>query len=481
MKRVIMILLILIVVVGTSVAGYQYLTPAEPPALSEDPSVEIVPVGRETLVDTVNATGSIEPESEVEMKFEIGGMVKEVLVKRGQYVTAGTVLARLDIGDLELEIRRAEIDLAQQQAELDKLFEPEIAEKIASAQAQIESARLKLVELQDGPDPDEVTKAEAELRRKEIALKTAQWEYDQVAYRGDVGAMAQADTLQEATLDYEAAVADYNIAIKKATPAEIAEARSTIAEAQSSLAELLKEPSAAEIASQQALVDKAQLTLEEKQRDLEQAVLVAPTDGVVLEVNIEPGERVLDEASDAALLIADTSTYLLKMEVDEIDIGRIRQGQSAEVSLDAFTEQTFGGTVTDIAPRPVEQEGESIVTYEVTITLDPSGQPINLLTGMTATAAIQTRQLKDVVVIPNRAIQIDRGSSQPVVYVEKLDDQDNPMRVEVELGSRNGPVTEVVAGLEEGDQVIVRKQPGGPVAGSPGASSSGPAEEGPAK
>jgi HlyD family secretion protein len=368
------------------------------------------------------------------------------------------VLARLATGDLELEIRRAEIELAQAKADLEQLFESELAEKIAAARVKVESARLKLADQQAGPDPDEVTKAEAELRRKEVALKTAQWEYDQVAYRGDVGAMPQADKLQEATLDYEAAQADYNIAVKEPTQGEIAEARSTLADAQSSLAELLQEPSAAEIASKQAAVDQAQLTLEEKQQDLTQAVLTAPTNGVVLEINIEPGERVLDEAGDAALIIANTSTYLLKMEVDEIDIGRIRQGQPAEVSLDAFAEQTFQGTVTDIAPRPVEKEGDSIVTYEVTITLDPAGQPTGLLTGMTASAAIQTRQLKDVVVVPNRAIQIDRGDGQPVVFVEKLDSQGNATRIEVELGSRNGSFTEVVAGLAEGDQVIVRKR-----------------------
>ncbi len=459
MKRAFIILIILTVVIGASVAGYQYLSPSEVKTLAEDPSVEVVEIGRDTLVDTVNATGSLEPEAEVEMKFEIGGVVKEVLVKRGQYVTAGTVLARLNTADLELEIRRAEIQLAQAQADLDLLFEPELAEKIAAARAKIESARLKLADLQDGPDADEVTKAEAELRRKQIALKTAQWEYDQVAYRGDVGAMPQADKLQEATLDYEAALADYNIAVKEATPADIAEARSTVADAQSSLAELLKQPSAAEIASKQAGVDSAQLTLEEKQQDLEQAVLVAPNDGVVLDISIEPGERVLADAEEAALLIANTSTYLLKMEVDEIDIGRISQGQPAEVSLDAFAEQTFAGIVTDIAPRPVEKEGNTIVTYEVTITLDPSGQPLNLLTGMTATAAIQTRQLKDVVVVPNRAIQIDRAGSESVVFVEKLDGRGQTTRVEVELGSRNGSVTEVVAGLKEGDQVVIRRQP----------------------
>ena len=79
MKRILVILIILIMLAGAGVYGYQYLQPAEPKSLAEDPMVEIVPVGRETLVDTVNATGSIEPEAEVEMKFETGGMVKEVL------------------------------------------------------------------------------------------------------------------------------------------------------------------------------------------------------------------------------------------------------------------------------------------------------------------------------------------------------------------------------------------------------------------
>lgn len=461
MKRILGILLILIILIGAGAFGYQYfLTQAEPTSLSEDPTVEIVPVERETLVDTVSATGSIEPEAEVEMKFETGGKVSEVLVKEGQYVTAGTILARLDTTDLELQVRSAEIDLAQAKANLEQLYEPELAEKITAAQAAVESARLNLIELQDGVDPDEVTKAEAALKQTEITLKEAQWAYDQVAYRGDVGAMSQANELQDATLTYESALADYNIAVKEATPAEIASARSTLASAQSSLAELQQEPSAAEIASQQASVDKAQLTLEEAQANLDNAVLTAPTDGIVLVVNIEPGERVLDDATDAAMTIANTSTYLLKMEVDELDIGQVKLGQRANVSLDAFAEQTFEGTVTDISPSPVSSDSseESIVTYEVTISLDTEGLSMGLLSGMTANAIIETRQLDEVVVVPNRAIQTDQTGGEAVIYVEKLDEQGNLMRVEIETGLRSGSVTEVVAGLEAGDQVIIRQQ-----------------------
>lgn len=459
MKRILFILIILIVLAGVGLFGYQqFLTPVESQSPTEDPNVEIVTVGSETLAETVSATGSIEPESEVEMKFETGGTVEEVLVKEGQTITAGTVLARLDTTDLELQVRSAEIDLTQAQANLDQLYEPELAEKITAAQAAVESARLELADLQAGPDPDDVTKAEVALKQTEITLQEAQWAYDQVSYRGDVGAMAQANELQDATLAYESAVAGYNQAVKEATPAELASARASLASAQSNLAELLQEPSAAEIAAQQANIDKAQLSLEEARRNLEGADLVAPTGGVVLQVNIEPGERVLDDADEAALTIANTATYLLKMEVDELDIGQVRQGQQATVTLDSFVDQTFEGTVTDISPSPSSGDADSIVTYEVTITLDAQGRQAGFLSGMTANANIETKVLEGAVVVPTLAIHSEQVDGQAVTYVEKLDAQGNIMRVEIETGLRSGSVTEVVAGLEEGDQVVIRQQ-----------------------
>ncbi|MCB0163930.1 MAG: efflux RND transporter periplasmic adaptor subunit [Anaerolineae bacterium] len=459
MKRILFTMVILAVLGAAGWYGYQtYLAPTESKSLTDDPRVEIITVGSDTIEKTVSATGSIEPEAEVDMKFETGGTVEEVLVKQGQVITAGTILARLDTTDLERSVRSAQIDLDQAEANLKQLLEPELAQKITAAQASVESAQLNLADLQDGPDPDDVTKAEASLKQTEITLQEAQWAYDQVSYRGDVGAMSQSNDLQDATLSYESAVADYNLAVKEATPAELASARSTLASAQSSLAELLQEPSAAEIAAQQANVDKAQLNLEEALANLNGADLVAPTSGVVLQVNIEPGERVMDDADDAALTIADTSTYLLKMEVDELDIGQVRQGQKAAVTLDSFVDQTFDGTVTDISPSPSSEDADSIVTYEVTITLDTPGDSIGFLTGMTASANIETEVLDDAVVIPTRAIQSEQVDGEAVTYVETLNSQGNTTRQEIETGLRSGSMTEVTAGLEPGDQVVIRQQ-----------------------
>src|SRR5512137_2740906 len=108
MKRILTIIVILAAVVGLSVWGYQYTRPAKPQSLADDPTIEIVPVTRDTLYVTVDASGRIQPQTEVKMKFETGGIVSQLLVKRGQFVTAGTVLARLDATDMELAARQAE-------------------------------------------------------------------------------------------------------------------------------------------------------------------------------------------------------------------------------------------------------------------------------------------------------------------------------------------------------------------------------------
>ncbi len=463
MKRTIIILIILGSVIGLTVLGYQYAAPdSEPVSPADDPTVEIVEVERETLVDVVNATGSIEPSAEVELNFERSGVVDEVFIKQGQNVTVGTLLARLETRDLELAIKQAQIELAQAELDLEELYETASDEEIAASRAKVESARLDLAELIDDPDKeDQLTKAAADLRLKEVTLKKAQWDYDQVAYRGDIAAMGQADALQEATLSYETALADYNIAVRdlEATGAEVAQARSTLLQSEADLANLLEGPTQTEAAKQQATIELRKIAVEEAVRSLEEADLVSPTEGVILDVTIEPGERVLQDAQGAALVIADTSAYLLKVEVDEIDIGRIKQGQPTTIIVDAFVEEELSGEVIDISPRPLAQEGNSIVTYEVTVAIDTDQSNPGLLSGMTATANIETRRLEEAVVIPNRAIQTERGPDGATLFVEKLDEEGNPVRVEIEIGLRDGSTTEVLAGLEAGDQILIRSLP----------------------
>jgi HlyD family secretion protein len=503
MKRVAIILLILAVVIGVSIAGYLFLVP-KPYSIADDPEVEVIDIARDTILATINATGRIEPEAEVQVNFEASNsVVAEVLVERGQRVTAGMVLARLETDDLELTVKRAEVELARAQAQFDQLFRPALAEElasarvavesaqanldqvlagpredeIASAQAAVESARANLERVLEGPDEDEITAAAASFRRAGIALKEAQWAYDKVAYKADIGGLPQASQLEQATIDYETALANYNLAVRGPTEADIAAARSQLAQAESSLARLeespteaeiaaaqsqlaqaeasvarlLEEPDEAEVAAAQAAVDTAQIGLEQAELDLAKASLVTPIDGVVTEVNIKPGER---PSGPAAVILTDVSAYHINVEVDEIDIGRIARGQGVVIAIDAIPDEEFTGHVADISPGPIQSTSSGIVAYEVTIALD--SDDARLLSGMTTDATIEIDRLENVLVVPNRAVSIDRSSGEPVAYVERVDEEGNPVRAEVELGLRNETVSQVLDGLEEGDQVIIR-------------------------
>jgi len=461
-------LIIIIVTIGVLSAGgwwgYQQYAQQSDRLGNRDTTTEtayqLVDVRRETLQDVVNASGKIEHRSEVALNFEISGVVDQVLVKQGELVQTGQLLAQLETEDLELDIVRAEIQRSQSEADLQKLFEPASAETIAAAQAKVQSVKAKLADLEDDPNrEDELTKTAATLSLKQVDLQKAQWDYDQIAYRGDVGARPQAEALQEVTLAYEQALADYNIAVRnlEVSDADLADARYTVIQAQADLATLLEDPSGSDVANRQAAVQLAELTLTESRNALEQAILVAPNHGVVLEVTIEPGERVLQDSSTAAFLLADTSAYLLMVEVDEIDIGRIRPGQVVLINLDAFPEYQFTGEVTDVAPRPTNTNSDTVVTYEVTITINPQADAPSLLSGMTAYATIETQRLDDVVVVPNQAIKVETENRQPIMYVELENESGHTTRQEVMIGLRQDGQTQILAGLDAGDQVVIRQ------------------------
>ena len=205
-------------------------------------------------------------------------------------------------------------------------------------------------------------------------------------------------------------------------------------------------------ATVQAAVEVARLGLEQAELNLARASLIAPIEGVVTEVNIKRGER--PPAELAAVVITDISDFYIDVEVDEIDIGRVQLDQRVVVVVDAVPAEEYAGHVADISPGPMQDASSGIVAYEVTIALDADDP--RLKSGMTADATIETERLENVLVVPNRTVSIDRSSGEPVAYVEKVDESGNPVRAEVELGLRNETVSQVLSGLEEGDQIIIR-------------------------
>ena len=152
----------------------------------------------------------------------------------------------------------------------------------------------------------------------------------------------------------------------------------------------------------------------------------------------------------AAFSIASATEASVSINVDELDILSVKEGQTATVTLDALDGQEFEGTITEVSNEA--SSGNSSAKYPVTITFEKTE---DMLIGMSASATIHVNEAEDAVLIPVDALQ-EKGSST-FVYTKKDSDGNLSGEVEVETGISNGSQVEITSGLEEGDTVYYLK------------------------
>jgi HlyD family secretion protein len=454
MKRVITIILILGAVIGLSWLGYQaFGGQAIQKQAVEDEDLEKFVVKRDAVEATVSATGSIAPEAEVTLTFESGGKVTEILVEKGQMVKAGGPLAKLETASLELQVAQAQATLALNEARLQQAKKEASVEDIAAAEADLASAKANYEEVQAGPAEEELIVAKADMEKAAIAVQKAQAEYDQVAWVPGVSALPQAAALQQASIDYERAKANYQQVAQPPTESELKSAWAQVVQAQTQLDKLRKNPEPEDVAIAQAQVDQAQAQLEEAQLNLRKSVITAPLDGVLASLGAEVGEMV--SSNTPMVVLVDISNFHIDVEIDEIDISQIAVGQEVLITLDALPDEEIAGHVEAIAPTASSADG-GVVSYVVTVAIEPTDA--HLRPGMSANTTITTDRKENALIVPNRYIQIDRESGK--MYVERLEEDGLTSRVEIETGMRDEFSSEVVAGLEEGDTLVLRSLSG---------------------
>jgi len=437
------IAVVIIAILG--VAGWWVYDSYFQPAAEPQQEREEVRVQRGTLLAIVNATGTVLPRQQTTLSFQAPGQVAEVLVEEGQFVAAGTPLARLETADLQFAISQAEVAVATAQAQLLSLQREPADYDVAAAEAALSSARANYRRLLDGPSEDEITVARANLDQAEAALRQAQSAYDQVADRPDVAMLPQALQLEQATVAYESAQASFDMAVREPTNDEIAAARSAVVQAEATLARLQEGPQEEDLLLAQLQVQQAQVGLDQARHQLEGTELRAPHDGNVTLVGIKQGELA---GGQPAFVLTDLSEYHLEVVVDEIDIGRVAVGQPVTVTLDALPGETLSGEVTQIADMAVPEA--VVVSYQVTVRLAPTGAPLRA--GMTANVDLVIERREDVLLVPNRLIRIDRSTGR--MYVDKVvGGQVFP--VEIQTGLRDETHSEILAGLQEGDVVAL--------------------------
>ncbi|MEA3336223.1 MAG: efflux RND transporter periplasmic adaptor subunit [Chloroflexota bacterium] len=471
MRRVAVILIVLLLIIGGSVAAYQITAQEkEPPP----PDYDVLQVGKGDIISTVSATGAMEPKDEVTLTFKGLGRVAEVLVEEGGEVVANQILARLETDDLDLALAQAEVGLAISQAQLEKLKAGPNEVDVLAAEANLESARAARQsavaaaasaraaynDLVAGPTEDEKRTAAANRERARIMRDQAQTAYDQVAHMPNVGLLPQSAQLQQATVDLEIAEASYRLSTAEPKQSQIAAAQAQIAQAdaaisqaeaavataESNLQRLLEGPSDEDLTVAEAQVTQAQLAVQQARLAGDGGELTSPIAGVISQINIKRGE--LPNPALPAAIVTDIDRFHIDVNVDEIDIARLSIGQPVEVSLDALPEAELTGHIDFIAPTPLSLGG--VVSYPVRVVIDETDTPLR--SGLSATATIITEELNDMLVIPNRAIEIDRSTGR--AYVDVIVNG-VPTRTEIILGSRNASQSQVVSGLEEGDELAI--------------------------
>ncbi len=226
----------------------------------------------------------------------------------------------------------------------------------------------------------------------------------------------------------------------------------------------------AQIRSAEAQVVQARATLRQGELSLQNAVITAPIDGIVLARNVDVGQTVAAsmQAPTLFVLAADLTRMQVVANLDESDIGRIAAGQSVAFSVDAHGERIFSGVVAQVRLQP--QTVQSVVTYAVLI--DAPNPDLALKPGMTATVTIEVARRDDVLRLPAAALRF-RPAAEPVSGPQVWRAEGGQLTaVRVTPGLSDGQFTELVDGrLSVGDTLVTRQatpdQPVRPAAASP--------------
>jgi HlyD family secretion protein len=217
---------------------------------------ETVAVSRDTLLATVSSTGTVMPKEKLTLVFPSGGMLAAMRVELGQKVEAGQELARLDTRQLDLSVVQAEATLKINNARLAQAKTGASAADLAAAQAALDNAQglYDAAKRKLGLKDEQLSVAEADLKRTELALQDAQRAYDLVAWRPEIGMLPQSGALQKATLDYQRALSNYKLQVAAIDDTSFRSAASQLAQVKAQLDKLQRSPTPEEVAIAEAQV-----------------------------------------------------------------------------------------------------------------------------------------------------------------------------------------------------------------------------------
>lgn len=209
--------------------------------------------------------------------------------------------------------------------------------------------------------------------------------------------------------------------------------------------------------------EKAQADIIKSETNLGYAIIYSPIDGVVLSRAVEEGQTVASSFNTPTLftIAKDLKQMQVIANVDEADIGQVKEGQKVIFTVDAFPYDSFEGAVTQVRLQPTTTS--NVVTYEVVI--EAPNPDMKLKPGLTANIMVYTLEENNILVVPTKALrfvpadeQANTNKNEKSVWIKNAV---GLTRVPVKVGASNSLYTEIKEGLQEGSQIIVGIQQNG--------------------
>ena len=312
-------------------------------------------IERGPLLATVSASGAVNPVTQVSVGTQVSGQIKELYVDFNSLVKAGQLIAVIDPETFEYRVR--------------------------SAQADVDSARATVLTAQAN-----AIASRASISRAQVDLNEAQRDFDRKQSLVEKQFIAQSE-------------ADKARALVNTTTESL-----KLAQAQAGVTD-------AQIKTAQANVAQREAALAQARIDLQRTRITSPVDGIVIKRAIEKGQTVAAslQAPELFVIAQNLSDMQVDASIDESDVGRIRTGQKATFTVDAFPGQTFEGEVRQV--RKAAQNVANVVTYVAVIGFSNVGD--RLIPGMTANVRVVTESRENVLKVPNAALRVRIAGVEP--------------------------------------------------------------------
>ena len=215
---------------------------------------------------------------------------------------------------------------------------------------------------------------------------------------------------------------------------------------------------AASVASAEAQVTAATAALKESETLLAKAVINSPIDGIIISREVDPGQTMAASFQTPVMFIVaeDLAHMLLNLDVDEADIGQVREGQKATFRVDAYPRTEFTAEIISVRFNP--RKVNNIVTYETVLSV--SNPELLLRPGMTATAEILIEETEEVLLVPNRSLRFLPSDERVTQLAAEGDnvwvlENGQPKPVPVTIGLTDGEFTEIKSGSLSDDAVLI--------------------------